>query len=150
MGSAETSYEALTTSDQGGEVLGRAVPRRRVWHPEQKMAIVQESLGSGTTPTEVARRYGISTGLLYTWRKQLLAAATEGFMPCQIIDAAPAVPPALPLPDRLPAPSPRAGAPAALVETGTIEVELSGGAKLRVAGAADATTLRLIFDALAR
>lgn len=148
MGSAETSYEALTTSDRGGEVLGRAVPRRRVWHPEQKMAIVQESLGSATTPTEVARRYGISTGLLYTWRKQLLTAATEGFMPCQVIDAAPAAPPALPLPDPLPAPSKRAGASAALVETGTIEVELASGARLRVTGAADAAVLRLVLDAL--
>lgn len=146
MGLAETSYDALTTSDRG-EGLGRAALRRRVWRAEQKMAIVQESLGSAT-PTVVARRYGISTGLLYTWRKQLLTAATEGFMPCQIIDAAPAAPPALPLPDPLPSPSPRAGAPAALAETGTIEVELPGGGKLRIAGAADAATLRLILDAL--
>ena len=25
-----------------------------------------------TTPTDVARRYGISSGLLYTWRRQML------------------------------------------------------------------------------
>ena len=103
---AETSYEALTTSDRGrAEVLGRVGSRKRVWRPEQKMAIVQESLGSATMPTEVARRYGISTGLLYTWRKQLPSAATEGFVPCEIVDAAPAAPmvAALPPSDPLPA-----------------------------------------------
>src|SRR5215475_2379276 len=52
------------------EVLGRE--RRRTWMPEQKRAIVAESLGSELTPTEVARKYGISSGLLYSWRQQIL------------------------------------------------------------------------------
>ena len=34
------------------------------WTPEQKRAIVAESLGSELTPTEVARKYAISSGLL--------------------------------------------------------------------------------------
>ncbi len=45
--------------------------RRRVWAAEQKRAIALESLDPSTTPTDVARRYGISSGLLYTWRRQL-------------------------------------------------------------------------------
>jgi len=141
VGLAETSYEAPTTSDRG-EGLGRAALRRRVWHPEQKMAIVQESLGSGT-PTAVARRYGISTGLLYTWRKQLLTAATEGFMPCEIVEASPSA-------ARMAALPPPAASLPLSVAGGTIEVELPGGGKLRIAGAADAATLRLILDTLAR
>jgi len=52
------------------EVLGRE--RRRTWTAEQKRAIVAESLGSEQTPTEVARKYAISSGLLYSWRQQVL------------------------------------------------------------------------------
>jgi transposase len=47
--------------------------RRRVWTLEQKREIVTESLGSTLTPTEVARKHGISSGLLYCWRQKLLS-----------------------------------------------------------------------------
>src|SRR3954469_590204 len=46
--------------------------RRRVWTLEQKREIVAESLGPALTPTEVAPKYGISTGLLYGWRQKIL------------------------------------------------------------------------------
>ena len=46
--------------------------RRRTWTPERKRQIVAESLGAGLTPTEVARKHGISSGQLYTWRQQVL------------------------------------------------------------------------------
>ena len=42
------------------------------WTPEQKREIVAESLGPELTPSEVARKYAISSGLLYTWRQQIL------------------------------------------------------------------------------
>ena len=47
--------------------------RRRRWSIEQKQEIVAESLSPDTTPTEVARKHAVSSGLLYTWRQQLLA-----------------------------------------------------------------------------
>jgi transposase len=52
------------------EILTRE--RRRSWTPEQRRAIVAESLGLELTPTEVARKYAISSGLLYAWRQQIL------------------------------------------------------------------------------
>jgi transposase len=55
------------------EVITRGEPRRR-WSTEQKHAIAAASLSPGASPIEVARQHGISTGLLYTWRKALLAA----------------------------------------------------------------------------
>jgi transposase len=55
------------------ELITRGEPRRR-WSTEQKHAIAAESLSPGASPTKVARQHGISTGLLYTWRKALLAA----------------------------------------------------------------------------
>src|SRR5579862_9053938 len=46
--------------------------RRRRWSVEQKREIAAESLEPGISPITVARRYGISSGLLYTWRRHLL------------------------------------------------------------------------------
>jgi transposase-like protein len=49
-------------------IITRAEPRRS-WTIEQNRAIVAESLGSDLTPTEVARKHGISSEQLYTWRR---------------------------------------------------------------------------------
>src|SRR3712207_2016833 len=46
--------------------------RWRAWTTEQKLQIVGESLEAGASPIAVARRHGIGSGLLYTWRQQLL------------------------------------------------------------------------------
>jgi transposase len=46
--------------------------RRRAWAMEQKREIVLESLQPDVRPADVARRHSINTGLLYTWRRQML------------------------------------------------------------------------------
>lgn len=61
------------------------VERRRRWGREDKLRIVRESLAPNAVVTELARRYEISTGLLYTWRKQALAGLLEGFTPVRIV-----------------------------------------------------------------
>ncbi|MGH8132125.1 MAG: IS66-like element accessory protein TnpA [Steroidobacteraceae bacterium] len=53
------------------EVITRG-ERRRAWDLEQKREIVIESLQPDARPSDVARRHGINTGLLYTWRRQML------------------------------------------------------------------------------
>src|SRR3712207_5726136 len=45
--------------------------RRRAWTAEQKLQI-GESFEAGASPIAVARRHGIGSGLLYTWRQQLI------------------------------------------------------------------------------
>ncbi len=146
MAEDETSYETLKTSLSEELPLAPRPERRRSWHPQQKMAIVQASCAPGVGPTEVARRYGISTGLLYTWRKQLLAVATDGFIRCEVIAEPAAV--ALPAPDvrSLPAALPVPDRPAA----STIEVELPGGTKLRLGGDVDPSALARVLDVLRR
>ncbi|QYE33187.1 transposase (plasmid) [Polymorphobacter sp. PAMC 29334] len=145
MADDETSYETLKTSLSEGLALPPRPERRRSWHPQQKMAIVQESCAPGAVPTQVARRYDISTGLLYTWRRQLLTAATDGFIRCEVVAESAAValpapdvrsPPALPVTDR--------------TLSGTIEVELPSGTKLRVGGDVDAGALARVLDVLRR
>jgi transposase len=71
--------------------------RRRRWTSEQKLALVSESLRPGASPTQVARRYGISTGLLYTWRQLArsgelalvpVSAPAPAFVPVEIVPEA--------------------------------------------------------------
>src|SRR3954465_13790728 len=76
---------------------------RRSWTPEQKREIVLESLGSELTPTEVARKYAIGTGLLYNWRQQILGGPrsplgqpTPRFARVEMTPSQPAAPEAKP------------------------------------------------------
>ena len=53
------------------EIITRGESRGS-WTVRQKREIVAESLGLDLTPAEVARKYAIGTGLLYTWRRRFL------------------------------------------------------------------------------
>ena len=68
----DCTYEARTSARSDQAVVIRAERRRR-WSDEAKLRIVQETLVPGTITSLVARRHGIGTGQLYTWRKQMLA-----------------------------------------------------------------------------
>jgi transposase len=43
--------------------------RRRRWSPEEKAKIMAESLEPGMKVAAVARRHGVSRGLLHSWRR---------------------------------------------------------------------------------
>nr|WP_156786186.1 IS3 family transposase [Pseudomonas poae] len=55
------------SNDKSGELLGQE--RRRRWSPEQKLAMVRESLEPGQSVSLVARRNGINANQLFLWRK---------------------------------------------------------------------------------
>ena len=119
------------------EVISCGEPRRR-WSAEQKQAIAAESLVPGVSPTAVARRYGISSGLLYTWRKALQTAQpglAGGFACVEVTDH-----------DRpasvLSAPAPQAAEP--------IEITLPDGTMLRVPARIEPRALRGLLGALRR
>jgi transposase len=52
------------------EVLGEMAGRRRSWSLDQKLAIVAEAERCENM-TALARRHGIRTSMLYTWRREL-------------------------------------------------------------------------------
>ncbi|HIH0034250.1 TPA: IS3 family transposase [Staphylococcus aureus] len=54
-------------NDKGGELLGQE--RRRRWSPEQKLAMVRESLQPGQSVSVVARQNGVNANQLFQWRK---------------------------------------------------------------------------------
>src|SRR3954469_1777116 len=58
------------------EALVRA-ERRPSWTVEQKREVVVESLDPEQTAADVARKHGITTGQLYTWRRQTVTLHTE-------------------------------------------------------------------------
>jgi transposase len=113
------------------EVRVRA-ERRRSWAPEDKLRIVRETLEPGAVSKAVAERHGISTGLLFTWRKQMLATAMSGFAPVEMV----------------PEPPPPATVLAAPEAPGTIEIGFPSGATVRVSGRVDPGMLRAVLAGL--
>ena len=103
----------------------------------------------------VADRHGIGTGLIYTWRKQMLRAAMTGFAAVEIKPEAPVAlpstgnivpeaPPMLPAPQSLPLTTGPSNP-----MTGVIEVELVSGVRLRLQPDVDSLALQRVLAALA-
>ena len=133
------------------EVLTRAEPRRS-WTADQKRQIVAESLGPDLTATEVARKYRISSGQLYTWRQQLvsLPASVVTRAPTQqfaAVELAMVASPALPSPPLSQAPTPTAS-PSPVHADGLIEIVLPSGVSVRVDAQVDGRALRRVLGAL--
>jgi|SRR3954447_1970205 len=143
--------DALTTDRKGVrmprvEVITRG-ERRRVWPLEQKREIVAESLGPELTPSEVARKYGISSGLLYNWRRQFLdeqMALARRPLPSftQVATAS--------VQTELTAQQPQTvmAQPLSSHSRGLIEIILPDGVKLRVDAAVEEKALRPVLAAL--
>jgi transposase len=113
------------------------VERRRRWSWDQKRAIVEESLPPHASAAAIARRHGIGTGQLYTWRRQLLKrqlADTPRFARVEVAVESP----------RLTGPitGPVTGA------AGTIEIRLADGTLVRVTADVDEPALRRVLGVL--
>ena len=120
--------------DRGVEVRVRPV-RRRSWPDEDKLRMVRETLEPGAVVQVVADRNGVSTGQLYTWRKEMLAAAVSGFVPVAVTPEAP----------RIEGPAPRQEAS---TEPGVIEIVLASGVVVRTSGRVDMAVLRCVLAEL--
>ena len=107
-----------------------SVGARQRWTPERKRALVLETFAPGAKVGAVARRNGVATSLLFAWRKQMREElggppeppGTPRFLPLAVVAAASA----------------------------SLELELAGGARLRITGAIDADLVAAIIKALAR
>jgi transposase len=108
-----------------------SVQRRRRWSRAEKERIVAATLEPGAVASEVARAAGIHTSQLFRWRQQLCGpvAASAGFSPVAIV------------PDGVAAPA---------AAKSMIEIEFAGGARVRIAGAADPATVSALIAALAK
>ena len=124
-----------------GKVLG--VERRRRWSEEAKARLVEETLASGAVVAEVARRHGVSQSLLFAWRRQARAEApSEGvgsyLLPVEIEPSGAAACDA----------HSRAVGNRRRRPSGTIEIELGSGKRVRVDSEVDADALRRVLSVL--
>ncbi len=147
--SAHTT-DRMSARNQRIELVTRGERRRR-WSVEQKREIATESLEPGISPITVARRYGISSGLLYTWRRHLL----EGSLGITRQPAAKFARVEVMAMPTDPAPIPPAVQPAAVSgpmhhPDGMIEIALPSGVSVRVDAQVDSGALRRVLAALAR
>jgi transposase len=114
---------------------GRA---RRRWSEDDKRRLVAETFAPGETVHGVARRRGVSTSQLFTWRKRLRTEAGFPPSPSGVPGfAAVAIAPVPPLAGEAEAPP------------GLIEVELAGGDRVRITGPADPAVVAAALRALA-
>jgi transposase-like protein len=134
----EASYEVLKRpleSDLPEQIEVRVRrERRRRWTAEDKLRIVQEAFAPNAVAKHVAERHEISTGLLFTWRRQLMARGRSSFLAIQLNSRAEA---------DAPAPCPATSSP-----PGSIEIEMPNGARVRAGHDADLKILRTVLAAL--
>jgi transposase-like protein len=130
--------------------------RRRRWTAEQKREIAAESLQPGVSPIMVARKYGISSGLLYTWRQRLLCGALGAvadtkprFVRVDVVAGRAHLETATPAALELAPPATPQAAPTTEPD-GRIEIMLSGGTRVRVDAKVNEGALRRVLAALAR
>ena len=119
--------------ERGVEVQVRPV-RRRNWPDEDKLRMVRETLQPGAVVQAVADRYGVGSGQLYTWRKEMLAAAVSSFVPVAVTPEVPRV--AAPLRE------------VAAETPGVIEIALPSGVTVRASGRVDMAVLRGVLAEL--
>jgi transposase len=105
-----------------------SVQRRRRWSRAEKERIVAAAIEPGAIASEVARAAGIHASQLFRWRQQLCSAA-----PAAAVFAPVAI-------------GPGPGAP----PLGSIEIEFAAGARLRMTGPVDASTVRAMIAVLAK
>ncbi|MDO9712607.1 IS66-like element accessory protein TnpA [Paracraurococcus lichenis] len=145
--STQTTARTSTRSEVV-EVVTRG-ERRRIWSDEQKRLIVLEAMQPGALVTEVARRWGVGTGLIYTWRRQMRQGEL-GAMPVPapaFAQVTIASPPAMAEPEPA-APVPEVPAEADGSDAGLIEVALPCGATVRVGRDVDEAALRRVLSAV--
>jgi transposase len=137
LGSAHTRAREVR-----GEVL-TGPERRRRWSLEEKLRILGQSVAPGSSASLVCRLHGISSGQLYTWRRQFRTGELTGFAPVRLAppveQLALATAPVDPVPTLAACDRPT---------NGMIEVELPSGVKLRLLGAVDEVSLRRVLSAL--
>jgi transposase len=123
------------------EVVTRGEPRRR-WSDEERARILAEAMAPGAIASHVARRFGVSSGQFYTWRKAMLlrsapVSVTPGLATADFAEV------------RLSAPNPKPSTPSPIPPTGMMEIALPGGAMIRVDVAVDGAALGRVLAALA-
>ncbi|SDE53154.1 transposase [Paracoccus isoporae] len=111
---------------------------RRLWTDEEKRSICLQTVAPGVSVAQVARRYAVNANLIFKWLRDPRYApdaasvppSPEGsrFLPVEIVDAKPT--------------------PATRVAQNLIDIELSGGPRMRISGSYDPDALARLLRGL--
>jgi transposase len=142
---------------QRTELISRR-ERHRQWTIEQKRAAVEEMLAPGAKVSDVARKYEINTGQLYTWRRLMLGgklgelpATAPSFVRVDVVGATSQGEHSEPLATRAALQFARPATERTGIQaSGMIEIELSCGTRVRVDSGVDSRALGCVLRALAR
>ena len=128
------------------EVAAR-VSGRRYWTVGQKLGMLRDAFGSGGSVRTAIERHEISSGLLYTWRKQAMSGELTGITPvaampdfAEVRIAAPEQQVALLPPPPSLSPSPDV--------SGRISIEFPSGIRISVDAQIDAAALARVLAIL--
>ena len=113
--------------------------KRRIWSDDEKRAICGQTRVAGVSVSQVARRYDVNANLVFTWLHDVRFASVgtvadepavepSGFLPVQIVDRA-----------ETEGPTPISG---------TIEIDVAGGHRLRIVGAYNPEALARLIRGL--
>ena len=116
-----------------------------IWSDDEKRAICGQTRVAGVSVSQVARRYDVNANLVFTWLRDARFAAVgtvadepavepHGFLPVQIVDRPPGEDLAS-VSDPTPA-------------SGTIEIDVAGGHRLRIVGTYDPEALARLIRGL--
>ena len=133
---SETGHTSARTTGRV-EVVGR-VSGRRNWSDAEKLEILSEAFRPGVRVRDVLQRRDLSSGLVYTWRKQARLGKLGGI--------APALPTFAEV--RMAAVETAAPAPQLTSATGLIHIDLPGGVRVSVDAAVDAEALARVLSVL--
>jgi transposase len=129
-----------------GEQVGGVRTRRR-WPVDEKVRIVLETLEPGVSVPVIARRHCVNANQLFMWRGQYqrgeLRANTDGECPMRLLPVQ-VGPPAAHEPE---ASGPNVKSPEA---AGCMEIQFSGGPRVKVWGDVDEKVLRVLVQELLR
>ncbi len=115
---------------------------KRLWTDEEKRSICVQTMTPGVSVAQVARRYAINANMVFKWLRdpryapapEVSPADVPTFLPVEIVDQhrntiMPPVPGTAP-------------------STGTIEIELAGGHRMRISGSYDPEALARLIRGL--
>lgn len=132
---SETGHTSARTTVRV-EVAGR-VSGRRNWSDAEKLEILSDAFRPGVRVRDVLERRDLSSGLVYTWRKQARLGKLGGMAPALPTFAEVRV-----------AEVETAAAPQLASLTGLIHIDLPGGVRVSVDAAVDAGALARVLSVL--
>jgi len=129
--------------------------RRRRWSDEEKLQLVAEACRPGNSVSQVARERGINASQLFGWRRK---AIVEGLITDRRLEERTAkaltfAPVEIAKEESPPEGGGKVGSARRQTATrisGSVEIELRGGDRVRIEGCADASLVARIISALRR